>query len=155
MIITLLSSLTGFLSAALPEVIGYFKDRQDKAHELALLELQIASRSNEHLHRMEEVGASADIAETRALIKTYHSGIRWVDALNATVRPVITYAFFLLYTCVKIAQASLLMEPTLPWHTPMIGAEIFVRLWTLEDQAIFAGIISFYFGQRAMNKIRR
>lgn len=25
--------------------------------------------------------------------------------------------------------------------------------WTIEDQAIFSGIISFYFGQRAMLKI--
>jgi len=34
----------------------------------------------------------------------------------------------------------------LPWHMEM--------LWSLEDQAIFAGIISFYFGQRAMSKVR-
>jgi hypothetical protein len=27
-------------------------------------------------------------------------------------------------------------------------------LWQAEDQAIFAGIISFYFGQRAMSKLR-
>ncbi|MBN66591.1 MAG: hypothetical protein CMM94_03370 [Rickettsiales bacterium] len=34
----------------------------------------------------------------------------------------------------------------LPWHMDM--------LWSTEDQAIFAGIISFYFGQRAMCKVR-
>jgi hypothetical protein len=28
-------------------------------------------------------------------------------------------------------------------------------LWTLDDQAIFAGIISFYFGQRTFSKVWR
>ena len=27
-------------------------------------------------------------------------------------------------------------------------------LWCVDDQAIFAGIISFYFGQRAVSKLR-
>jgi hypothetical protein len=67
-------------------------------------------------------------------------GIRWVDALNGTVRPVIAYSFFILYALVKGMQFS----AGLPW-----------LLWTEEDQAIFAGIISFYFGQRAMSKLRQ
>jgi len=41
---------------------------------------------------------------------------------------------------VKVMQFS----ADLPW-----------LLWTAEDQAIFAGIISFYFGQRAMSKLRQ
>ncbi len=31
---------------------------------------------------------------------------------------------------------------------------IYDTLWTQDDAAIFAGIISFYFGQRAMSKVR-
>ncbi|MFO1242038.1 MAG: hypothetical protein U1E36_02395 [Rickettsiales bacterium] len=38
---------------------------------------------------------NADIAESRALYQTYNTGIRWVDTLNGTVRPVIAYNFFL------------------------------------------------------------
>lgn len=53
---------------------------------------------------------------------------------------IIAYSFFLLYTVVKVMQFS----AGLPW-----------LLWTEEDQAIFAGIISFYFGQRAMSKLRQ
>ncbi|MBN8531560.1 MAG: hypothetical protein J0L97_06855 [Alphaproteobacteria bacterium] len=92
-----------------------------------------------HANRLEEIQTQADIAESRALYRTYNTGIRWVDALNGTVRPVIAYAFFLLYAVVKAMQFS----ADLPW-----------LLWTEEDQAIFAGIISFYFGQRAMSKMR-
>ncbi len=54
-------------------------------------------------------------------------------------RPVIAYSFFILYALVKVMQFS----ADMPW-----------LLWTAEDQAIFAGIISFYFGQRAMAKLR-
>ena len=138
--ITLLGSLLGFLSAAFPDFLKLFRDTQDRKHELRILELQMEQQAQGHSNRLEEIQVNADIAESRALYQTYNTGIRWVDALNGTVRPVIAYSFFLLYTVVKVMQFS----AGLPW-----------LLWTEEDQAIFAGIISFYFGQRAMAKIRQ
>lgn len=136
---TLLGSLLGFISAAFPDLLKLFRDAQDRKHELTILEMQMAQQAQGHANRLEEIHVEADIAESRALYKTYNTGIRWVDALNGTVRPVIAYSFFILYAVVKIMQFS----ADLPW-----------LLWTAEDQAIFAGIISFYFGQRAMSKLR-
>lgn len=136
---TLLGSLLGFISAAFPDFLKLFRDAQDRKHELKILEMQMAQQAQGHANRLEEIHVEADIAESRALYKTYNTGIRWVDALNGTVRPVIAYSFFILYAVVKIMQFS----ADLPW-----------LLWTEEDQAIFAGIISFYFGQRAMSKLR-
>jgi len=137
--ITLLGSLLGFLSAAFPDFLELFRDAQDRKHELKILELQMQQQAQGHANRLEEIQTQADIAESRALYRTYNTGIRWVDALNGTVRPVIAYSFFILYAVVKAMQFS----ADLPW-----------LLWTEEDQAIFAGIISFYFGQRAMSKMR-
>jgi hypothetical protein len=137
--ITLLGSLLGFLSAAFPDFLKLVRDGQDRKHELAILEMQMAQQAQGHTNRLEEINAQADIAESRALYRTYNIGIRWVDALNGTVRPVIAYSFFILYAVVKMMQFS----ADLPW-----------LIWTEEDQAIFAGIISFYFGQRAMSKVR-
>ena len=137
--ITLIGSLIGFISAAFPDLLKLFRDAQDRKHELRILEMQMEQQRQGHAQRLEEVAIQADIAESRALYKTYHTGIRWVDALNGTVRPVIAYSFFALYAVVKVMQFS----ADLPW-----------LLWTEEDQAIFAGIISFYFGQRAMTKVR-
>ncbi len=136
---TLLGSLLGFISAAFPDLLKLFRDTQDRKHELKILEMQMVQQAQGHTNRLEEIHVEADIAESRALYKTYNTGIRWVDALNGTVRPVIAYSFFILYAVVKIMQFS----AGLPW-----------LLWTPEDQAIFAGIISFYFGQRAMSKLR-
>jgi len=137
--ITLLGSLLGFISAAFPDLIKLFRDAQDRKHEITILQMQMEQQKQGASQRLEEIQVNADIAESSALYKTYTTGISWVDALNGTVRPVIAYSFFILYASVKVMQFS----ANLPW-----------LLWTAEDQAIFAGIISFYFGQRAMSKLR-
>jgi hypothetical protein len=38
------------------------------------------------------------------------SGVKWVDDLRALVRPVITYAFFLLFTTVKVSTLYVLVS---------------------------------------------
>lgn len=136
--VTLLGAFIGFLGALVPEVMKFWHDHKDKSHELAILDRQLAARQAGHAQRMEAIGHWADVAEAKALYKTYVTHIPWVDALNGTVRPVLAYAFFLLYAYVKFQQAM---------HTPW-------AIWEEDDRAIFAGIISFYFGQRAMQKYR-
>lgn len=137
--ITALAALLGFLSSMLPEMVSFLRDRADRAHELKILALQIEQQKQGALARLEEIRTQGDAAITRAAYRTWYSGIRWVDALNGTVRPVIAYAFFLLYAAVKWSQ----VQSGLPW-----------LIWSEEDQAIFAGVISFYYGQRAFGKVR-
>jgi hypothetical protein len=132
--ITLLGSLIGFLSSIIPDVVKIFQDRQDKKHELEILKLQIGREQTAFNQKLEAINVQADIAESKQLYSTYKTQIKWVDALNGTVRPVIAYSFFFLYAFLKIEFAD--------------------NLWTEEDQAIFAGIISFYFGQRSMLALR-
>ncbi|NDG05442.1 MAG: hypothetical protein EB121_08890, partial [Alphaproteobacteria bacterium] len=85
--ITLLGAIVGFISAAFPDLLKLFKDSQDRKHELTILRLQMEQQAQGHANRLEEIHVQADIAESRALYKTFYSGIRWVDALNGTVRP--------------------------------------------------------------------
>ena len=55
-----------------------------------------------HQQRLEEIEVQADIVESKALYKHDRPvGVAWVDSLRASVRPVITYAFFLLFAAVK------------------------------------------------------
>ena len=65
------------------------------------------------------------------------------------VRPVITYAFFILFAVIEI---TLLME-ALEKGTDF--AEAINLLWDEDTKAIFAAIISFWFGSRAIDKARR
>lgn len=146
--ITLLGSLLGFFSAGFPDFLKLFRDSKDNKHELKILEMQMEQQRLGHSNRLEEIQVNADIAESRAIYKTYNTGIRWVDALNGTVRPVIAYSFFMLYTAVKFISYAALPEAGAPLKL------VYETLWTQDDAAIFAGIISFYFGQRAMAKLR-
>jgi hypothetical protein len=144
--ITLIGAMLGFFGSMIPEVMGVFKQRADRAHELAILKLQREQQERGHSERLEEIRLVHDSAQIKALYATYRTDIIWVDALNGTVRPVLAYAFFLLYAVVKMLQFSVIdfAQPLLPW-----------QLWGEEDQAIFAAIISFYFGQRSFGKMRR
>lgn len=145
--ITLLASLAGFLSSLVPEIMKYFVDRNDKKHEIKILEYQMELQKLNSGKTLDEIVAAANFSEAQALYKTYKTGISWVDAFNGTVRPVLAYAFFAIYSFVKYMQYKIIA-------ISLSAIEIVNVLWTLEDQAIFAGIISFYFGQRAINKLR-
>jgi len=102
--LTLLGSLLGFISSAF-DLLRLWQDHQDRKHELAILDRQMEQMRLGHTQRLEEIAVEADIAESKALYRhdSRPSGVKWVDGLRASVRPVITYAFFLLFTTVKTA----------------------------------------------------
>ena len=147
---TLFGSLLGFLSAAFPDFLKLFQDHQDRKHELKILELQLEQQAQGHSQRLEEIQISADIAESNALYKhaSRPSGIAWVEALRASVRPIVTYSFFLLFAFIKIASLSALLSSGYSITDGLIA------IWDVETQALFAAVMSFWFGQRALQKIR-
>ncbi len=143
--ITLLASIAGFLGSLIPEIIKIVKDRNDKKHELNMFDLQIKSSKLNNSQIVEDNLMRKDILEQVALYSTYKSGITWVDALNASVRPVLAYSFFIMYGMVKFAQYR-----HITLTAPLV--EYIDIIWSIDDQAIFAGIISFYYGQRTFSK---
>ena len=93
--ITLLGSLLGFISSAFPDLLKIWRDAADRKHELAILHMQMEQQRQGHTQRLEEIQVQADVAESKALYAhaSQPSGVKWVEALRASVRPVITYAF--------------------------------------------------------------
>lgn len=163
--IALLSALLGFISSATPELLKLVRDGKDRAHEMAVLKLQLeydkarlAENTAERQVRLEAIFAESQRAEEAALsirLKEQLTGIHWVDALAGSVRPVLTYSFFLLYAVVKAAQFQLLLQPALPWAAPPSAAQALVLLWSEEDIAIFSAIMAFWFGSRVMRRTVR
>jgi len=143
--ITLLASIAGFISSLIPEILKFFKDQHDKKHELSILDRQIEQSKQNQSRTLEEIHISRDLIEQASLYSTYKSGINWVDALNASVRPVLAYCFFLMYFFVKYVQYKAIQSSA-------ILVQYLDIIWNIDDQAIFAGIISFYFGQRTFSK---
>jgi len=69
------------------------------------------------------------------------SKIKWIAGLSASVRPMITYTFFILYIGLKVAD--------------FLKVGHMAPIWTDEDQGIFCAVIGFWFGQHAFAKIRK
>lgn len=151
MMLTLLGSLLGFISSAFPDLLKLWQDKQDRKHELAILDRQMAQMRLGHNQRLEEIAVNADINESLALLKhdAQPSGVPWVDALRSSVRPVLTYAFFLLFAAVKCSALYVMVA-----DDGLTFVVALTSIWDAETQALFAAVMSFWFGQRALAKMR-
>jgi len=145
--LTLLGTLLGFLSSALPDILGVWRERQDRQHELAILHLQLEQQRQGHQQRLEAIEIQADTAQLHALYQFDSQPTHtWIDALRASVRPVITYGFFALFVYVKIQTLVVLL------HNGVAFPLAIMELWDPETQGLFAAIISFWFSSRALQK---
>ena len=169
--LALLGSLFGILTGAIPEIIRFFKDRQDKKHEIELYKLQMENTKLLGAQRLEEIRTEADIRESEAMYKYaevkpipivgnvvidfmvgFFNAIIYL--LNGLVRPTIAFAFTGFYGMIKYGQYQTIMEttsttdPLSPYYISKWSA--FRECWTETDHAVFATIIGHYFGQRMM-----
>ena len=147
-----MGSVLGFGTSIIPEVLGYFKQAQANKQELAMLEAQAQYAAQLSELKLKELDAEADIEETKSLY-AHDSALAkqggWVVGLQASVRPVITYLFMGAFLAVKGAlMYSLIANQGIDWTTALDV------VWDAETQALFAAIMSFWFGNRAMGKAR-
>lgn len=145
--LTLLGSILGFVGSLVPEIFKYVRDRSDQSHELAILDRQVDMMKLRHAQNLEELQVIGETEAMKVLYKYPHKmGVAWVDALSGSVRPLITYAFFLLYLGMKVVQICGL------WKGLDGGTwdHLLSKIWHEEDQVLFATVVSFWFGQRAL-----
>jgi hypothetical protein len=112
------------------------------------LEMELMSKRSELQLNM--LDKQADIKETEGLYK--HDSIDaggFVNALRGSVRPVITYAFFGLFVAVQVVIMVKVMDEGGDW------ASAVTLMWTPETSGLFAAIMSFWFGNRAVSKYLR
>lgn len=140
--ITLLSALIGFLTAGFPSLLQIFQDKQDKRHELDVLNMQVELAKLNIDSKLKEVQLLGNAEELKEIYSNYRSGINWVDALNGTVRPVVAYILIFAYCMMEYSIFHTFSHSNEP-----LGV-LLDHIWTDEDQALFACIISFYFGNR-------
>lgn len=163
----ILAAILGFAAPFLPEVLKFFTRKQDNEHELAMMNLQIQKGSMEHLWKMEEINANADINEASLLHSPIQSfGVQLLDAakgyslsgwalypafylfaaldfIAGMVRPGVTYAAFAFYITVKWAQLSMIQASGSDFATSILS------IWTMEDRAIVILVLSYWFGNRS------
>lgn len=147
--LSLLGSLIGFAGSAVPSIMGHFEKKEN--NKLQLEQMRLAGELKKDgvdldLKVYEAKGADE---EHKRLIEHDISmkddgGI--IGGLRKSVRPVITYMFFILFAAVEGITVYALLSSGADATT------IKDAVWTDETQAIFAAIISFWFGSRALSK---
>jgi hypothetical protein len=156
-VLTLLSMLGGGLFRLVPFLVDFFKAKHDAEHEYRMTELQLkidqarATQQIDLAHAQAEIAASA--GEMQALVDTIKAqgtptGVGWVDALSATVRPFLTYYWCIgLYGSAKVIQVLVAYQA----HTPLAG---FVAILITEfDQQVIGSMLAFWFVDRALRKM--
>lgn len=170
--LTLLSTIVSFLAGGLPRFLEFLKDRSDKRQEIELMVLQIqrelelrklgfdaeakleeirsAQLEMEIASREVQAHIGAQTDEFKAIYK-HDTAIgdgasQWVINLRASVRPVVTYGFFILLVLIDIG---------IFFYGVAAGAsfvDVAAQLWDENTQALFASVIAFHFGGRAFGK---
>ena len=147
----ILGSLIGFGGSVVPAVTDYFSKKQDQKFELSRMEKQAELIRSGYTHEMQMFEQQASDKEHERLVNhdiSINQGSGFMSGLQKSVRPVITYSFFILFATVEI---SLLLE-ALRMDMPLDKA--IVTLWDEDTKAIWAAVISFWFGSRALEKSR-
>ena len=149
--LSVIGSLLGFAGSAVPAVTDHFKAKQEQKFELAkmakMAELRAAGFDQEY--RMYET--KADDSEHARLVEhdiSINKGTGFISGLQRSVRPVITYVFFGLICLIELTLLQQALE------TGANFADAINVLWDEDTKAIFAAIISFWFGSRAIDKRR-
>ncbi len=145
---TLLASAAGFISGIVPQVIKIWDKKQNSKQSLALLDRQIELSKIDGAQRTAAARITQETAASTALYThdTQLAGAGWVESLRASVRPFLTYAFFALFASVKISALVVLAR-----QSDVITA--LPLLWDEPTQVLFAAIVSFWFGNRAVSKL--
>ncbi len=157
MIETLLGGLLGGAFRLAPEILKWLDRIGERGHELAMQDKALEFEKLRGAQRMAEIGASADAAWNSGAIEALKeavaaqgrpTGVRWVDALSTSVRPVITYWFMALYCAAKAAAFAAAVTAGTGSGTAILQA------WTDADQALWAGVLNFWFLGRVFDRVR-
>ena len=141
----------GFGTSIVPEILGYFKQKQADEQEIKMMESKAKYAEQISKLKVQELDAQAEIEETKGLYahdRSIDAG-GFVNGLRGSVRPVITYLFFIMFASVKGTMIyAMITNQNLDWTIAIETA------WDNETAAVFSAIMAFWFGNRAMSKAR-
>ena len=148
MSLTIIGAILGLATSTLPRIVGLFEARQNNAHELKVMEANRIAAKDEAEWRMQEAEIAAAGAHNEAVYATVQQTGTWTDSFRATVRPVITYAFFALFCTVKASHTIV------AYQSGEAAIHAIASVWDEETAALFSTIMAFWFGSRIMRRGR-
>jgi hypothetical protein len=149
--LTLLGSLLGFAGSAVPQVIDFFKNKEEAKKNIELIKLEIMAKQRGVELDIKLLQAKQEYEEQQRLIEhdiALGQQGGFINALRAFVRPFITYVFFITFIGVKIVLVYSVLQ------TGGDMKEAVMVAWDDETEALFAAVMSFWFGSRAMPRLK-
>lgn len=157
MIETLLGGLLGGVFRIAPEILKWLDRKNERKHELDMQDKALEFEKLKGDQRLDEIGAKGqqdwNVETLKALKESIaaqaaQTGVKWIDGLSSSVRPVVTYWFMALYCAAKTAVFIAALQAGSAWHEA-------IRLsWTEADQALWAGILNFWFLGRVFDRVK-
>jgi hypothetical protein len=146
--LALLSPLFGILGSLLPSIVRIFERKQEIKYEIELTKIKIdaAERQADLNFNVEVVKADAQSRQSALDHDKSLDGGKFINALRASIRPVITYTFFFVFLAIKIAAACVMLS------TGQSVPAMLDAVWDVETMSLFSTIIAFWFGSRMMEK---
>ena len=152
---TLGGGLLGGLFRLAPEVIKIFDAKNERSHELKMLEAEMAFAkldAEREMHRTDSAMTIAELDAMGAALKeqgqTARAAGKFVAGLSASVRPVTTYWLLFLYSAVKFVSILMAVQAGGDWK------EVLISNWAAEDMAMLSMTLSFWFLDRTVTKMR-
>jgi len=148
MLTALLSPFLGIVGSLLPSIVRIFERKQEIKYELELSKIKIdaAERQADLTYNIEMVKGDAQSRQSALDHDKSLDGGIFINALRASVRPIVTYVFFITFLAVKVSAAYVMLS------TGQSVPAMLDAVWDVETMALFSTIIAFWFGSRTIEK---
>jgi hypothetical protein len=142
---TVVGGILGFLASLIPEIFAFLRERRG-------LPTDTTAGTNGSVvaeGELDEAGVPATYYDPS---KQADRRIAYtpLDVLRSSVRPVITYVFFGAFIGLKLMS----MHHAI-WYDHTKVVDILPIIWDEGTEALFALVLAFWFGSRAIAHIRR
>lgn len=148
MLITLLSPFLGILGSLLPSIVRIFERKQELKFQTETMKLQMEAAVQNAQVQIAIEDAKADVADAQS-VRSYDNNIdggKFINALRSSIRPVITYVFFITFIAIKTAVIIVMVKQGASM-TEMLKA-----VWDQDTMALFGAVMGFWFGSRILEK---
>ena len=141
-----LGAVVGGAFRIIPEIMKTFDRKNERSHELSMLEAEMKFSVLKSEHEMKMTEASMAITELGAVTQavteqgsTARAAGSFVAGISALVRPMVTYWFVIMYSSVKIVGIQLAIIAGGDWR------EVLIKSWTIDDMSMLTMILTFWF----------
>ena len=166
--LTLISTIGGYIVALFPRLFDILQDRADKKHELDILHMQMRqqlaltekgyspSDKTEEVRENDEQDHQQYMAQTAAIYsnqeKMLESSSQWVKDMTAATRPFVTFIF--VFELVLINLLTMLWIFVHGDRVTSIGEfiQIMEIVFDADEMALLGTIIAMWFGSRGNSK---